>query len=150
MRHAQETPLSFDSRVDSTPQGKARVRRHDQPTVPNTTGGEQWTGSRSHHECRHLWFRCTPFHKWSMTLRMVCSELVRGRAPSQRSGQGHTRILLGGVLFVANGHQFRRDGNPTEQVPDHGNVGSRVAPDTIETKSLSTHSREQSGCSVQL
>ena len=44
---------------------EARVRRHDQPPVPNTTGGKQWTGSGCHHECRHLWFRCTPFHKWS-------------------------------------------------------------------------------------
>ena len=43
--------------------------RHDQPPVPNTTGGEQWTGSRCHHECRHLWFRCTLFHKWSTLVR---------------------------------------------------------------------------------
>ena len=57
VRHAQETPLSFDSRVDSKPR-EACTRKHeerpDQPPVPNPTGGKQWTGSGCHHECRHL------------------------------------------------------------------------------------------------
>ena len=99
--------------------------------------------------------RSMPRRGWSaLETQASWYQVIRESAPKVRGVAKGTRILLGGVLRIGSGHQFRRHGNPSNLGLDHskfnddGTMGSRMAPDKIQTKWWPTHSRERSGCRV--